>query len=101
MAYESGSFDAAIAAAAGDDAALRAELRRSFGESMTEQNDLLHRARCDGNWHLAAARLHRLALSFHFSQLADLANEALAGAPGDPVILRRIDAFCQDFSSAS
>lgn len=99
MAYESGALDATLAAAAGDDAALMAELRKAFAESLERQVDLLKRARCDGNWNVAAMRLKGLAASFHATDLIDLAEEALDGAPGDPVVLRRIEKFCKEFTA--
>ena len=40
MAYMSDSLDATFAAAAGQDAALLAELRTAFGESLEAQVDL-------------------------------------------------------------
>ena len=64
MAYESGALDATLAAAAGDDEVLLGELRRAFIESLARQVDLLSRARCDGNWQMAAMRLKGLAVSF-------------------------------------
>lgn len=93
MVQETGEFDATCAAAAGDDPALRAELRAAFAESVARQLDLMKRARCDGNWIIAALRLKGLGGSFHAKQLIALAEEALDGAPGDPVVLRKIDAF--------
>ncbi|MFN7159490.1 MAG: Hpt domain-containing protein, partial [Erythrobacter cryptus] len=57
MAFDYGALDATLAAAAGDDAALMRELRQAFLESAARQLDLLKRARCDGNWHVAAMRL--------------------------------------------
>lgn len=98
MAYETGSFEAAIAAAAGEDFALRDELRRSFGESVAHQIDLLARARCDGNWTMSARRLGQLGASFHSGELVKLAEQALDGAPGDPVVLRQLRHFAGDFS---
>lgn len=92
MAYESASFETALAAAAGDDLALFAELRLAFLESASRQLDLLRRSRCDANWRVAALRLQGIAASFHDDVLLDLAGEALAGAPGDPAGLRRIGA---------
>jgi hypothetical protein len=44
MAFSSGHLDATFAAAAGDDAALLAELRAVFVESVDRQIDLLRRA---------------------------------------------------------
>lgn len=98
MAYESGALDATLAAAAGEDPALIAELRTAFMESAQRQADLLKRARCDGNWHMAALRLKGLAASFHSEELLKLAEEALSSAPGEPVIVSKIDRFLTDFT---
>ena len=57
MAFATFDLDATIAAAAGEDAALLSELRMAFAESLARQIDLLRRARCDGNWTVAAMRL--------------------------------------------
>lgn len=100
MAYEAGALDATLATAAGDDVALFAELRLAFAESLARQLDLLRRARCDGNWHVAALRLKGLAASFHAEPLILLAEEALEGAPGDPSVTRRIQTFLDEFSAA-
>jgi HPt (histidine-containing phosphotransfer) domain-containing protein len=99
MAYESGAMDATLAAAAGDDAALLAELRIAFVESAERQLDLLRRARCDGNWHVAAMRLKGLAASFHAEELLLLADAALDAAPGEPTVVDQIEAVLQKFSS--
>lgn len=100
MAYEAGALDATLSAAAGEDGALFAELRLAFSESVARQLDLLRRSRCDGNWEMAALRLKGIAASFHAEPLMVLAEEALTGAPGDPVVLRRIQAFLGEFSAA-
>jgi HPt (histidine-containing phosphotransfer) domain-containing protein len=92
MSYDPGALDAALAAAVGDDHALIADLRVAFLESAARQIDLLGRARCDANWHLAAWRLKGLAASFGLISLIALADEAVEGAPGDPRILRRLHA---------
>ena len=99
MAYEVGSFESAIAAAAGDDPALYAELRAGFAQSVEFHLDLLQRARCDGNWYVAANRLKGLGASFHSGDLVNLATEALDGAPGDPAILRRLGVYAREFSA--
>lgn len=96
MAYESGSFETALAAAAGEDFALYAELRLAFLESASRQLDLLRRSRCDANWRMAALRLQGIAASFHDETLADLARDALASAPGDPAAIRRIGAHLDE-----
>ena len=98
MAYETGALDATLAAAAGDDPLLFAELRRAFLESVARQIDLLGRSRCDGNWQLAALRLKGLAASFHADVLADLAEDTLDAAPGDPLAVRRLQNFLDTFA---
>ena len=90
MAFESGSFDITLAAAAGNDRAFLAELRRDYSESVDNQIDLLARSRCDGNWTMAASRLRSLAASFHDDRLMTLAQEALSSAPGEPTVLRAL-----------
>jgi HPt (histidine-containing phosphotransfer) domain-containing protein len=98
MAYEAGALDATLAAAAGDDPELFAELRAAFVESLARQVDLLRRARCDGNWQVAAMRLKGLAASFHAESLIELAEEALDSAPGEPSVVRRLQGFLDEFS---
>ncbi|WP_151974770.1 Hpt domain-containing protein [Erythrobacter sp. EC-HK427] len=100
MAYEQGDFELALTAAAGDDMALIAELRASFLESLEAQITLLSRARCDGNWDVAAHRLKGLGASFHAGELARLAQEAIDGAPGDPAVLRKLRELHLRFSAA-
>jgi hypothetical protein len=97
MAYEAGALEETLSAAAGDDAALYAELRGAFVDSMARQVDLLGRARCDGNWHVAAMRIKGLGASFQVWPLLDLADEALDAAPGDPVVLRKLNTFVKSF----
>ena len=90
MAYLGETIDANLVATVGADAVLARELRVAFVESAHRQWDLLGRARCDGNWRVAAQRLKGLAASFHANGLMQLADEALSAAPGDPVVVRRI-----------
>ena len=99
MAFENAAFTATLAAAAGDDPALLSELRGAFRESLAYQVDLLKRARCDGNWLVAAQRIKGLAASFHADELIALAQQAVEAAPGDPVALRGLDGFLADFDS--
>ena len=98
MAYEGGSLDANLAAAAGYDPALVSELRAAFIESAERQIDLLGRSRCDGNWQVAAMRLKGLAASFHADGLLALAEEALDTVPGDRAVLRRLHQMLQDLA---
>lgn len=100
MAYAHGDFEMALNAAAGDDVSLLADLRASFTDSLESHIELLSRARCDGNWVLAANRLGGLGASFHAGEVVALATEALEGAPGDPVVLRKLRALSDRFSSS-
>jgi len=100
MVQHAGDFDATLAAAAGADTALLAELRAAFVESLTQQVDLLKRARCDGNWEVAAMRLKGLGASFHSPELVKLAQDALDGAPGEPAVLRKLAALCDRFTAS-
>lgn len=99
MAYDSGSLDATLSAAAGDDPRLLRELRDAFIESVSRQVDLLERSRCDGNWRIAAMRLKGLAASFHAGDLLVLADEALAAAPGEPTVVRALKRLVGGFST--
>ncbi|MEO5597955.1 MAG: Hpt domain-containing protein [Novosphingobium sp.] len=99
MAYESGDLDITLAAAAGDDEALFAELRGAFLESLARQIDLLRRSRCDGNWQMAALRLRGLAASFHAAALVELAEAALVSAPGEPGVVRHLQQFHDEFEA--
>ncbi|MDB5672854.1 MAG: Hpt protein [Alphaproteobacteria bacterium] len=97
MVYDPGALNASLAAAVGGDLDLLAELRGAFVESAARQADLMSRSRCDANWHLAASRMKSLAASFGATGLMALADEALDGAPGDPVVLRKLNAAIEDF----
>ena len=90
MVYDPGNLQAALSAAVGSDVALIADLRRAFIESAERQIDLLSRSRCDANWTMAALRLKGLCASFGVTDVMGLADAALEGAPGDPVVLRKL-----------
>lgn len=98
MVYDPGALNASLAAAVGSDSVLMAELRQAFLDSVERQADLMGRSRCDANWEFAASKLKSLAASFGAAGMVDLADEALAGAPGDPVILRRLRTAIDDFA---
>jgi HPt (histidine-containing phosphotransfer) domain-containing protein len=91
MSIDYGAFDTALKAAAGDDASLANELRATFVESARRQLSLLTRSRCDANWQYTSWRLKGLAASFGATLLMELADEASIGAPGDPVVIRKIE----------
>jgi HPt (histidine-containing phosphotransfer) domain-containing protein len=99
MAYDPGALNASLAAAVGSDPLLMAELRGAFVESAARQLDLMGRSRCDANWRIAASRLKSVAASFGAIGLLGLADEALDGAPGDPVVLRKLAAAIDDFAA--
>ena len=99
MVYDPGALNASLAAAVGSDTELLAELRAAFLESASRQTDLMGRSRCDANWELAASRLKSLAASFGATGMMALADEALDGAPGDPVVLRKLRAAIDDFAA--
>ena len=98
MVYDPGALNASLAAAVGSDSVLMAELRQAFLAGVERQADLLGRSRCDANWEFAASKLKSLAASFGAAGMVELADEALAGAPGDPVILRKLRSALDDFA---
>ncbi len=98
MVYDPGALNASLAVAAGNDPMLMAELHADFVTSAARQLDLMGRSRCDANWNYAASRLKGLAASFGVLGLIELADEALTGAPGDPVVLRKLTAAIDDFA---
>lgn len=98
MVYDPGALNASLAAAVGSDGILMAELRQAFLDGAERQADLMGRSRCDANWELAASKLKSLAASFGAAGMVELADEALAGAPGDPVVLRKLRAAIDDFA---
>lgn len=91
MSFDSGPLDRYLSAAVGGDAAMAHDLRGAFVDSARELSDLMRRARCDANWRIAALRLKGLSATFGIVPLIELAEEAMAGAPGDPAVLRRIN----------
>jgi hypothetical protein len=100
MAFATFDLDTTLAAAAGEDPVLLRELRGIFAESLARQIDLLRRARCDGNWNVAAMRLKGLGASFHAPDLVRLAELALDSAPGEPVVIRGLEQFAGEFQTA-
>lgn len=91
MVFIPSAMNNVIAAVAGSDAELAGELHNALLSGAMRYADLLKRARCDANWALAAKRLAGLAASFSATELQLAAEEAQAGAPGDPVALRKIN----------
>ena len=100
MSMDYGSLSVALHAAAGEDAALFLELRQALVDSAHRQIDLMSRSRCDANWQYSCLRLKGLAASFEAVELLALAEEAVEGAPGDPVVLRRLAAALEEIRQA-
>ena len=99
MVYDPGALNASLSAAVGSDPELIAELRAAFVESAARQADLMSRSRCDANWLVAASRLKSLAASFGAVGLLEITDEAIGGAPGDPVVLRKLQQALRDFAT--
>lgn len=99
MVFQAGALDETLAAAAGNDPALIAELRGAFAESLNHHLDLLRRARCDANWQVSVLRIRGLAASFQVQPLIDLADAALRAAPGEPRVVRNLLAFSAELSA--
>ncbi|MBJ7439709.1 MAG: Hpt domain-containing protein [Sphingopyxis sp.] len=98
MSFDSGPLDRYLSAAIGDDPVMARDLRSAFTDSARDLADLMRRARCDANWEVAALRLKGLAATFGIISLIQLAEQAMAGAPGDPLVLRQINAAIDDIA---
>ncbi|MGV7120905.1 Hpt domain-containing protein [Sphingopyxis sp. 550A] len=98
MSFDSGPLDRYISAAVGDDPVAARELRLSFAAGARELADLMRRSRCDANWHVAAERLKSLAATFGIIPLIQLAEAAMDGVPGDPAVLRDINAAIESIA---
>ena len=98
MSFDSGPLDRYISAAVGDDPVAARELRLSFATGARELADLMRRSRCDANWCVAAERLKSLAATFGIIPLIQLAEAAMDGVPGDPAVLRDINAAIESIA---
>ena len=74
------------------------DLRGAFTGSARDLADLMRRSRCDANWEMAALRLKGLSATFGIIPLIELAEAAMAGAPGDPAVLRQINQALDDIA---
>lgn len=92
MSYESGNLDAALSAVAGDDPALKNDLRRAFLESADRQIALAERAKDEAGWRQALWRLKGLSGSFGLLSMIALAEEVESEAPGDARAVQRLRA---------
>lgn len=92
MSFNAGNITATLADAVGEDDLLAEDLKQAFMESAHRHIDMMTRARCDANWQVSAWRLKGLSATFGMTQLVDLAEQAGAGVPGDPAVVRDIKA---------
>lgn len=90
MAYDPGAIDATLAAVAGDDPALIADLRAAFIESARAGLSAMEAAPDAEAWREATARLKGLAASFGAVRLMALAVAASDAPPGDAAVLRKL-----------
>lgn len=97
MAFDPGAIDSTLAAVAGDDPALAAELRIAFVDSAERALAALRASEDAGGWIEAALRIRGLAASFGALRLMAAAEEATRSAPGDVRLLRRIDRIIGGF----
>ena len=88
MSFDSGPLDRYLHSALGEDHAAAQELQAIFLQSAEDLIDLMQRSRCDANWMMAALRLKSLAATFGVVSLIQHAEQAMAGVPGDPCIIR-------------
>lgn len=98
MNLDAHALNAALAAAVGDDTVLNRELRIAFLEGAAQHCGELARARTESQWCIAAWRLQGLAASFGARTLAELAEKAANGRPGDPVALCRLGDAVAEFT---
>jgi hypothetical protein len=98
MSFDSGPLDRFLHSAVGDDLTVAAELHATFVHSAKDLADLMQRSRCDANWSMAALRLKSLAATFGVIPLIQLAERAMAGAPGDPAVVRDIRTVITDLN---
>ncbi len=91
MAYNPGALEATLAAVAGEQSSLIAELRDAFFESADMHLATMRAAAAQPVWDQAAQRLRSLAASFGLQRVMDAARDATAGPCGDAKALQRIE----------
>jgi histidine phosphotransfer protein HptB len=91
MAYDPGALEATLAAVAGEQSSLIAELRDAFFASANAHVAAMKAATAQAVWEQAAQRLRSLAASFGLQRLMDAAREAGSSPCGDLKSLQRID----------
>ena len=91
MAYDPGALEATLAAVAGEQGALIAELRAAFFDSADGHVAAMKAASAQPVWEGAGQRLRSLAASFGLERVMDAARDATAAPCGDVKALQRIE----------
>lgn len=91
MAYDPGALEATLAAVAGDQSSLIAELRDAFFDSADAHIVALKAATEQPDWEHAALRLRSLAASFGLQRVMDAARDAATVSFGNAKALQRIE----------
>jgi histidine phosphotransfer protein HptB len=91
MAYDPGALESTLAAVAGQQSSLIAELRDAFFESADTHVATLRTAAAQPVWDQAAQRLRGLAASFGLQRVMDAARDAITVPCGDIKALQRIE----------
>jgi histidine phosphotransfer protein HptB len=91
MAYDPGALEATLAAVAGEQGSLIAELRAAFFDSADGYVSSMKAASAQQVWEAAANRLRSLAASFGLERVMDAARDAAAAPCGDAKALQRVE----------
>ena len=91
MAYDPGALEATLAAVAGEQTTLIAELRDAFFDSADGHVAAMKTATAQAVWDQAALRLRSLAASFGLQRMIDAARDATSAPCGDAKAMQRIE----------
>ena len=91
MAYDPGALEATLAAVAGEQTTLIAELRDAFFDSADGHVAAMKTATAQVVWDQAALRLRSLAASFGLQRMIDAARDATSAPCGDAKAMQRIE----------
>jgi histidine phosphotransfer protein HptB len=91
MAYDPGALEATLAAVAGEQEAVIAELRAAFFDSADTHVAAMKAASAQVAWEQTALRLRSLAASFGLQRVMDTARDAATAPCGDAKALQRIE----------
>ncbi len=91
MAYDPGALEATLAAVAGEQSSLIAELRDAFFASADAHVAAMKAAATQPVWVQSAERLRSLAASFGLNRVMDAAREGADAPSGDTKALQRIE----------